>query len=108
MSQLQALNLTEDEWAEQYKPKRNHLDPNASWQGWGYEDGGILFETYDDEEDFVSSTDKHYVWTLVEDEGRSLILNGHHFVNRLGYFICEVGWSDLDGYLAVPIEENNE
>jgi hypothetical protein len=44
------IQLTEDEWFEQFKPIPNYLDDNAS-----FHDGehGYMFETYGDELEFV-------------------------------------------------------
>jgi hypothetical protein len=41
--------MTEDEWYATYKPIKNHLDKNASWNG-------EMFETYGEEVEFVISS----------------------------------------------------
>ena len=93
--------MTEDEWLETYKPKTNHLDSNASWNG-------TMFETYGEEVEFVQSTPDNFVWTLLEgDEGQTLISNGYSFVNRLGYFICEVPWNENE-FHEILIDDNEE
>jgi hypothetical protein len=93
--------MTEDEWLETYKPKTNHLDSNASWNG-------TMFETYGEEVEFVQSTPDNFVWTLLEgDEGQTLISNGYSFVNRLGYFICEVPWNENE-FHDILIDDNEE
>ena len=40
------IEMTEDEWFDTYKPIKNHLDENASFDG-------HMFETYDGEVAFV-------------------------------------------------------
>ena len=93
--------MTEDEWIETYKPKQNHLDPNQSY----------LFETYGDELEYVSALPENNVWTLVDgDNGETLILSGYYFVNRIGYYVCEVPWGDEEFYeiLINDGEEENE
>ncbi len=93
--------MTEDEWLETYKPKTNHLDSNASWNG-------TMFETYGEEVEFVQSAPDNFVWTLLEgDEGQTLISNGYSFVNRLGYFICEVPWNE-NAFHEILIDDNEE
>jgi len=78
--------ITEEQWEDTYKPVKNHLDKNASWDG-------EMFETYGEEEDFVFSQDYHYVWTYVEgDEGKGYLVNGKARVNRIGFFVCEKPW----------------
>ena len=82
-----------EEWQAKYKPIANHLDSNASWQD---EDGvGIMFETYGAEEAYVFDQDPLKVWTYVDgDDGGTYLINGRNFINRIGYFICEVPYDD--------------
>ena len=42
--------IDEDAFIERFRPRPNHLDPNASYD---FGDGGCLFETYGPELDFV-------------------------------------------------------
>ena len=84
-----------DEWCKKYKPVGNHLVDNASFGGWlEGEEQGIMFETYGDEEVFVRQTavaDPKRVWTYVDSEdGGTCVINGMHWVNRIGYFITEL------------------
>jgi hypothetical protein len=83
------VELTFEEWAEQYKPIINHLDDNASFQD---ETGhGIMFETYGAEVEFVKSQSPANIWMYGSgDDGGTYVWNGWGFVNRLGYFITEV------------------
>ena len=83
------IELTENEFDEQFPLVTNHLNPNASW-GTG-NTGGCLFETYGDELDFVRRHDSRYVWTLLDgDDGDLYVAGGIHFVNRIGYLISKV------------------
>jgi hypothetical protein len=78
------VEMTEDEWFETYKPIKNHLDENASFDG-------HMFETYDEEVAFVKEQDPAYIWMYGDgDDGGSYLWNGWHIVNRIGYFITEV------------------
>jgi len=78
------IEIDLDEWAAIYKPIKNHIDTNASFDG-------EMFETYGDEVDFVKQQDPAYIWMYGDgDDGGSYIWNGWHFVNRIGYFITSV------------------
>jgi hypothetical protein len=89
------IELTFDEWLETYKPITNHIDTNASFQD---ESGnGIMFETYGDEIAFVKEQDPNKIWMYGSgDDGGTYIWSGWGFVNRLGYFITEVPFSDSE------------
>lgn len=81
------IELSEDDFAARFKPIRNHLNEFASFD-WG--DGfGTLFETYGEELAFVLAQDARKVWTLCSGDGGDHIVNGRHFVNRIGYFVTE-------------------
>jgi hypothetical protein len=80
------LEITEDEFDATYPLRSNHLNPNASWVIG--DRTGCLFETYGEELDFVRKQDPRTIWTLLEGEDDDqLLLNGYHFVNRIGYLI---------------------
>lgn len=82
------IEMDFDEWLTTYKPIINHIDPHASFQS---DDGGIMFETYGDEVEFVKSQSPDKIWMYGDgDDGGSYIWSGWGFVNRLGYFITEV------------------
>jgi hypothetical protein len=87
MDVMKVINMTDTEWETQFKPIKNHLDPNSSWDG-------IMFETYGKELDFVREKCKenpNCIWTLMdsEEDDSCVIVEGFHFVNRIGYFITE-------------------
>lgn len=82
------IELTFDEWCDTYKPIINHIDKNASFDNG---EGGIMFETYGDEVEFVKSQSPENIWMLGDgDDGASYLWSGWGFVNRIGYFITEV------------------
>lgn len=77
------IELTEDQWYEEYQPMLNHFDADASW-------GGIMFETYGVEQEYVMDMDPRFVWTFGDgDDGGMYIWSGRHFVNRIGYFVTK-------------------
>ena len=81
--------MTFDEWEATYKPIKNHIDTNASFQSEGND--GIMFETYGDEVAFVKQQDPACIWTYGDgDDGGGYIWSGWMFINRIGYFITEV------------------
>ena len=82
------IEMTFDEWVDTYKPIVNHIDTNASFDN-GY--GGLMFETYGEEVDFVKEQPENRIWMYGDgDDGGSYIWNGWHIVNRIGYFVTEV------------------
>ncbi|CAB4121830.1 hypothetical protein UFOVP26_33 [uncultured Caudovirales phage] len=86
-------------WEEKYKPIKNHLDDNASFDG-------IMFETYGEELAFVKAQAPDTIWTYGEEDDKFYIQAGWHYVNRLGYFITEVPFED-DG-LCISLSADDE
>jgi len=83
--------FTVEQWEETYKPVVNHINPEASWAT--DDANGIMFETYGDEIVHVvnqANADERFVWTWVDGDDGTYIINGYHHVNRIGYFITEV------------------
>ena len=81
------IPISEDVFYEKYTPIQNHLDENAAFDG-------NLFETYGAEIQFVLNYDRKKVWTILEAENNIYIAAGYHLVNRLGYFITDIEWTD--------------
>lgn len=77
------MQLSYEDWKQQYKPIPNHLNPNASYDG-------LLFETYGDESAFITAQPQNAVWTLLDCDGKLVLGNGCHVVNRMGYVVTEV------------------
>jgi len=80
--------IDEDLWFELFKPQQNHLNPNASW-------GGVMYETFGVEQDYILAQPTQNVWTWVDSDGGTALVSGFAYVNRLGYFVCEVGMADF-------------
>lgn len=98
------IDLSFDEWCDTYKPIVNTIGDNPS-----FEDGkvGIMFETYGDEHDFVVRTahnNPFVVWTYLDGDNGTCIVNGYNIVNRIGYFITEVPF-DGDTTTIVKVTE---
>ena len=82
------IEMSFDEWCEEYKPIKNHIDTNASFDGY-------MFETYGDEVEFVTSQSPKNIWMYGDgDDGGSYIWSGWGFVNRIGYFITDKPFLD--------------
>lgn len=96
------FELSEDAFAALFKPKKNHLNPNASFE-WG--DGyGTLFETYGVEFQYILEQHPARVWTLLSGDGGDFIGNGLHLVNRIGYFVTEC---EVDAGLCIEVKLEN-
>ena len=73
-----------EEWEATYLPKQNHLVPAEERNN---------FETYGIELGYVLATadlEPNRVWTLVDGDDGTYIVNGYHLVNRIHYFITEI------------------
>ncbi len=93
------IELNEDQFASQYNPIANQLNPNASFD-WG-DEFGTLFETFGEELEFVLQQDSLNVWTIVDgDDGDLYVNSGLHFVNRIGYLISQVPVAE---HLAIQV-----
>ena len=94
--------LTYEEWVKAYRPMKNPFDPNASFDG-------IMFETHGKEVEYVKSvyqTNPAKIWTFLVIDGDDedgddeeyptvrLIVPDWHFVNRIGYFVSKVEWTN--------------
>ena len=76
-----------DDWFDKYKPIKNHIDDNASYDG-------CFFETFGEEEKYVKEfAQKHpeRVWTVLTGIAENdYVVAGWHYVNRFGYFITKL------------------
>jgi hypothetical protein len=86
--------MTFEEWEKEFQPIENHISDNAGL-------GGLLFETYGDEVLFAvgvankeaeaGDDDKPtlHVWTYIDAEDETVIVDGWRYVNRIGYLITK-------------------
>jgi hypothetical protein len=68
-----------------------------------------MFETYGEEFDHVwakHQAEPNHVWTLVAEDDEYGIVNGYYLINRIGYFITEVPWTDE--YIYVDLHQTEE
>ena len=86
-------------WAEQYKPKPNHLSKYPDEK---------MYETYGEEVEYIQTVDPRYVWTLVTGDMCDLIVAGYAYVNRLAYYVTEVPWENEEDYVLLSVEKECE
>jgi len=91
--------ITFTQFEEKYKPVVNHLDKYA-----GPNNVSRMFETYGPEVKYVQSRHEKYVWTWVDGDACSLLLAGYHYVNRLGYYVCEEPWETGNEQVLLSVE----
>lgn len=83
-----------DRFFDKFKPIKNTVidHPPAPYDG-------CMFETYGREEAKVNrqvKKDPKLVWTLLDCDGKLYIAPGWHYVNRMGYFITTVPFTEAD------------
>jgi hypothetical protein len=83
--------ITDDEFLERFAPVKNHLNPNAPFDG-------CMFETFGAEFEHVRTQDPALVWTVIDCDGSMTIESGCHFVNRLGYLVASHPRPDTSTY----------
>ena len=67
----ETIVLTHDQWYEQY----------------GSEDR--MYETYGADLNYINSMPANFVWTLVDGDEDTVIVNGRAYVNRIGYYLTK-------------------
>lgn len=91
--------------------KPNHLNASAGW-ALGDAGGGCLFETHGEEFAFVMRQDPRTVWTLLDgDDGDMVLVNGLHFVNRVGYLVSTIPVPDnvtIQVHLPMSSDEDTD
>lgn len=73
-----------DQWMDLYEPVKVHDDERET----------VMFETYGDDLAKIKATPVHNVWTWVDTDDGSVIIEGYHVVDRIGYFVTRVPWVD--------------
>lgn len=93
MTEYKYIQMTYEQWEEQFKPIRNNLAEGAPFDG-------TMFETYGKEYEALKKYDINCVWTPRQsDDGEDLIITaGFGWVNRLGYFITTKPWDENTEY----------
>lgn len=97
----QSAAMSFEQWVEAYKPIKNTFNELAPYDG-------TMFETFGNELQYVKKADERKVWTLIEgEENEWILVNGFHYVNRIGYAITEVAFDERPGmeFLEVLVDD---
>lgn len=83
-----------EKFQELYEPEYNQIVlQQTNTNDYNIEDlasfGGIMYETYGEELEYVKSQPKDKIWTIIDDEDNLYIISGFHLVNRIGYVISQ-------------------
>jgi hypothetical protein len=83
-----------EKFEELYKPEYNQIVLNqTNPNNYNIEDlvpfGGIMYETFGEELEYVRSQPKDKIWTIIDDEDELYIISGFHIINRIGYVITK-------------------
>lgn len=90
----ESKTMTVNQWWDTYTPTEN-------------KGGSHFWETFGDEFKVVRQAEPDKVWTRIEADGQEYIINGLHYVNRVGYYITENGWWG-DGDIVVELSKENQ
>lgn len=63
--------ISDDVWYQTYQPEDK------------------MYETYGEDMAYINSMPAGYVWTLLDGDGDSVVVNGRAFVNRIGYYLSK-------------------
>ena len=79
------INITEPEWFKRYKPILS--EPSKDRYVW-YADGADW--------EFIKNQPANRIWTLMDsdDSDEMYIVNGLHWVNRVGHYVTEEPFED--------------
>ena len=105
MKELKLVQMDYETWANEFKPLINYIDENSSFDQ-------TMFETYGDEVEHVNDMactpdTKHTVWTYIDGEDGTYIVDGYHYVNRIGHFITEKS-ADPDATYEVSVDKYSD
>lgn len=94
-NEARLIQADEEWWSDNYRPI---INPN---------NGTYLFEEYGKDLEYVTAmAEQNKVWTWVEENGMTAIINGFHYLNRLGYYVTEVPWEDGQD-ITIVVEDND-
>jgi hypothetical protein len=90
------LRLTWEEWVEEYKPYTDE------------EGNPRMFDPFSDK-DAIAAHPDNLIWTYLEGDTGTLITEGYHYVNRLGYYLTEKSsLPDISYEIDYVADEENE
>lgn len=68
---IQTTILTDDQWYDTYEPDDR------------------MYETYGEDMNYINSMPAQFVWTLMDGDEDTIVVNGRGYVNRIGYYISK-------------------
>lgn len=95
-NEASVIQADEEWWSDNYRPIINTGN------------GTFLFEEFGEDLDFLNRMAKqNRVWTWVQENGMTAIINGFHYLNRLGYYVTEVPWENGQDIMII-VEDSND
>lgn len=83
---IKSINLNIEDWVEKFLPE---MDDEGML---------VMYETYDEDWEHIAQSNPHHVWTLVDTDEGTVIVNGVWFVNRIHYYHTQIPWKDGEHY----------
>lgn len=101
----EVVRMDYDAWEKEFKPMINYIDPDSAFNQ-------TMFEIYGDEVEHVcdrSNTPdtERTVWTYIDGDEGTYIVDGYHIVNRIGYFITEKS-ADADTAYEILVDKYDD
>lgn len=78
------VRMLDDDWENKYKPITNMRTTTTSEPSYGFDCHNAI------DLDYLAGVDNSYIWTHVDCEDSTCIINGVHIVNRIQYFVTEL------------------
>lgn len=92
---MEKFELNEDMLWEKYRPIKNHITAQDSFDG-------CIFDAAGEQLKFVINQNPKKIWTLMEEDGALVYQAGYHLINRIGYLVCEVEWETDNLEIIIP------
>lgn len=81
-------DMTYEDWIEKYHPIMDGSSPQ--W-----------IDDYKEIDKYVKTQNNLCVWTEVDVDGYTYIYSGWHYVNRSGYYVCEVPIKEGENFMIL-------
>lgn len=81
------LEISEEQFFEEFQPLQNDMVEDSAF-------GGIKYETYGDELEFVKKAPSNTVWTIIASGDAIQYSSGFWTVNRIGYILTKEAWQE--------------
>jgi len=93
---MEYIQMTYEEWLEQYKPLLN-VDGTP-----------LVFETYGVDYEELKEKNRLTIWTVEDIDGETAMFSGFHWVNRLHYHITTVPFKEEQSIAVVMPQEEED